>query len=613
LSVRADGRKIAGWAAGGILSVVGGVYLALHLRNGWIPWDAGSLALSAERVLMGELPHRDFPDLYTGGLTFLNAAAFRVLGVDLLSPRIVLLFAFAAWLSVLYHLSSRFLPKWLSALVVAVGIVWSVPNYPAPVPSWYNLFFATAGLLAIVIFSDGGGTRWVWLAGVCAGLSICAKIVGVFFAVGAAVFFLFYEQTSSERDPTGTGGYGYSALVLLFCAGLVLALTQLISRTGGSAQVFRFLAPMGALVSVLVVEEWRRRRSKRGLSSRYRSVLKLASYFLVGMSIPLLILSLPYILGGSVADLLEGVFIRPARRLEYAVRPAPPLLSIVSTLAVAGVLSLGLRLRPSHRWIHPPALLLIGTALLVSARSSLGTHAFVWFSAYNLTPLVVVAGCIWVATTTAPETTRRRVFALLSVTAGVGLVEFPYAFSMYFLYTAPLVFFTLAALVWQIGAGRFRTVAIGIPLVFYFAFGALLMNPYPPVGAGPRTAGETWTELALPRGNVRSSQVDSLVYGELVQIIQARSDRNLGYAGPDAPEVYFLAESSGGARGLFDFFHEGDGSPLDQPGYLDGFDLIVLNHAPQFSPQLPPETLERLSRQFPQSKPAGHFEVRWRE
>jgi len=159
VSVRANGRSIDVWALGGVLSIAGGSYLAVRLRNGWFPWDEGSLAVTAERVLMGELPHRDFPDLFTGGLTFLNAAAFRTLGVDLVSPRIVLLFAFVAWLSVLYYLSSHFLPRWLSALVVALGIVWTVPNCPASVPSWYNLFFATAGLLAIVIFSEGGGSR----------------------------------------------------------------------------------------------------------------------------------------------------------------------------------------------------------------------------------------------------------------------------------------------------------------------------------------------------------------------------------------------------------------------------------------------------------------------
>ena len=290
------------------------------------------------------------------------------------------------------------------------------------------------------------------------------------------------------------------------------------------------------------------------------------------------------------------------------------MLSVIPTLAVARR-SVPRTLTPAI----PPVdsslrfVLSIAAALLVAARFSSGGYVFVWFSAYHLTPLVVVAGCIWVALTAAPNRDRRRIFALLSITAGIGLVEFPYAYSMYFLYTAALVFLTLAALVWQIGAGRLRNVVVGIPAVFYFAFGVLLMNPHPPVGAGPRVANQRWAELALPRAGLRSSPADSLVYGELMRIIRAHSDRKLGYAGPDAPEVYFLAESSDAARVLFDFFQEEEGSPLDQPGFLDGFDLIVLNHKPQLSTKLPPETLERVARQFPHSQPAGHFEVRWKE
>ncbi|MFC1530938.1 hypothetical protein ACFL5T_01650 [Gemmatimonadota bacterium] len=613
MSVKVNRRKIHGWAAGGLLSVAGGSYLAVRLRNGWFPWDEGSLAVTAERVLIGELPHRDFPDLYTGGLTFLNAAAFRVLGVDLLSPRIVLLLAFVAWLCVLYCLSLRFLPLWLSALVVALGVVWSVPNYPAAVPSWYNLFLATAGLFALVVFSDGGRMRWVWLAGICAGLSICAKVVGVFFAVAAGLFFLFYEQTSTEHEPARTAGKAYSALVVVISAGLVVILFQFISRAGGAAQVLRFVVPMGALVSVLVIEELRRSRAKSGFRSRLRSVFRPAIAFLMGMSIPLLILSLPYVLSGSVADLVDGVFIRPVSRLEYAAQPAPPILSIFPTLSVAGILSLGLTLRSPHRWFHYALVLSIGAVILVAARFTWGAYMFAWFSAYHLTPLVIVAGCIWVAFAAAPNRDRRRIFALLSITAGVGLVEFPYAKSIYFLYTAALVFLTLAALVWQIGAGRLQKVAIGIPWAYYFAFGLLLMNPQPPGGGGPHLANQRWAELALPRARLRSSPSDSLVYGELLKIIREHRDRKLGYAGPDAPEVYFLAGSRDRAPVLFDFLQDGPGSPLDDPGYLSGLDLIVLNLEPEFSPELPPATLERLATQFPHSAAAGPFEVRWRE
>ena len=59
------------------LVVLSALYLAWQLDRGWVAHDEGTLAQSAERLLQGELPHRDFDELYTGGLTWLNAAAFR--------------------------------------------------------------------------------------------------------------------------------------------------------------------------------------------------------------------------------------------------------------------------------------------------------------------------------------------------------------------------------------------------------------------------------------------------------------------------------------------------------------------------------------------------------
>jgi hypothetical protein len=56
-----------------LIWLVSGVYLGLNLRRGWVPHDEGILAQAAERVLHGEMPHRDFNDRYTGGMTYVNA------------------------------------------------------------------------------------------------------------------------------------------------------------------------------------------------------------------------------------------------------------------------------------------------------------------------------------------------------------------------------------------------------------------------------------------------------------------------------------------------------------------------------------------------------------
>ena len=337
------------------------------------------------------------------------------------------------------------------------------------------------------------------------------------------------------------------------------------------------------------------------------------AFFLGGVAVPLLILSLPYFFSGAMSDLLEGVFIRPSRRFEFATKPPPPILTVVFTMAVAGVLYVGQRVRPSLRWVHYALLALIGTGVLVAARWSLGAYMFVMLSAYNATPLVIVVGCIWVTFTEAPDHHRRRIFALLSVTAGAAMVGFPYSSNTYFHYSVALMILTLAALLWRVGAPSLGKVAVVIPWAFYLAFGLLLMYSHRPGGGGPRAAGQRWAELALPRARLRTSPADSAVYGELVRIIGAQGDRTLGYAGPDVPEVYFLTQSRSADPILFDFLSAESGSPLDDPEFLRDSDLVVLNHRPSFSHPIRPSTLQRVASEFPLSATIGRFEVRWRE
>src|SRR6266568_1917134 len=128
-------------------------YVARHLKRGWVPHDEGTLGESAERVLNGELPHRDFDD-YTGGLTFLHALAFRELGISSASMRFVLFVFFVPWIPAIYYVASRFCSMYSAAAVTLLAVAWSVPNYPGPMPSWYNLFFAIFGVAAILRYLE---------------------------------------------------------------------------------------------------------------------------------------------------------------------------------------------------------------------------------------------------------------------------------------------------------------------------------------------------------------------------------------------------------------------------------------------------------------------------
>jgi hypothetical protein len=58
-----------------VVSLVSAVYVWRGLDRGWWPEDKGTLAEPAARILEGQLPHRDFVDAYTGGLSYLHAAS----------------------------------------------------------------------------------------------------------------------------------------------------------------------------------------------------------------------------------------------------------------------------------------------------------------------------------------------------------------------------------------------------------------------------------------------------------------------------------------------------------------------------------------------------------
>ena len=66
----------------GAVLAIAAVYVGIRIGSGWVPADDGILSQSSLRVMQGQLPHRDFAEIYTGGLSVVHALAFRVFGVS---------------------------------------------------------------------------------------------------------------------------------------------------------------------------------------------------------------------------------------------------------------------------------------------------------------------------------------------------------------------------------------------------------------------------------------------------------------------------------------------------------------------------------------------------
>jgi hypothetical protein len=155
-------------------------YLGANLNHGWLSYDDGALGQSAERVLHGEIPHLDFADPYTGGLAFLDALVFKIFGVQLIWLRLPLFVFFVLWVPAVYVIARQFLSPLASAGVTLVSVARSVPNYPAAMPSWYNLYFATFGVLAVAKYIRKPALHWLVLAGLAGGCSFLFQSVGLY-------------------------------------------------------------------------------------------------------------------------------------------------------------------------------------------------------------------------------------------------------------------------------------------------------------------------------------------------------------------------------------------------------------------------------------------------
>ena len=415
---------------------------------GWIPHDEGLMAQTAERVLRGELPHRDFDDTYTGGIAMMHAAAFHVLGTDLYSMRVVLLVFGIAVIPAIYYIAYQVASPTIAAFATWTAIAWSLPNYFAPLPSWYNLFLAIFGTCALVRFINTGRHRWLVLSGIVGGLSILIKIVGIYFVAGSLLFLLFREQevayeTTSHPSSSGNGTssgngirrrpglypFALSVAIGIFVAAVVI----LIRRRFTMMDAILFVVPSLALGTVLWVNEWR--PESYSSISRWRNALITLVVFVVGVCIPLAVFLVPYVATGSLFDLYRGVFISPQKRLDLVSHALPASSSLIALLPIALVL-MGQIPRKSilNGSLFTTIAVVIGV-LVVFAGGINSVYTGFWNSARPIVPLVVLIGC-WRLVVKSPngmsKEERQKLFVVLAMATTISFVQFPYSYGIYF-------------------------------------------------------------------------------------------------------------------------------------------------------------------------------------
>ncbi|MGE0157923.1 MAG: ArnT family glycosyltransferase [Gemmatimonadales bacterium] len=595
-------------------------YAALTIDRGWIPHDEGTLAQSALRALTGELPHRDFHDMYTGGLSYWHALSFVLFGIRLTSPRVLLLAAYAGFLVVSYAVARRFVTARPAAASVLLAGVWSVPNYPAAMPTWYNLFLAMLGLWCLMRFVESPRDGWLFACGVACGLSIVVKVVGL-YTLAATLIGLVLIESEAGRRPSAAGPTRptlYTGAVAVGLGVYVMLVFWLVRTRLDPASIVHFVAPSAV---VAAVASWCVTRSG-GIGTATERTLRLGRLVvpvLAGATLPVAIFLIPYVATGSLGDLLDGTLVLP-RRMEFAAaRPLP--LGLFWPTLVPLALAAGAAAGPPR--VRTPALAALAATLLLvlmlGARD--GVYRAVW-GGLVLTPSIATVAALVASLSGTPrgsgtEPDRRPLLAAL-VAAFLGtfvLVQYPFSGPVYFFYVAPLVVLAaLAAASLSPAPWRSPTAAL---YAFALLFGALRVGTGAlfPTAQGRHEPRPPLERLALERGGIRVPAADEQEYETVVGMLQQLAgESGTTFVTPDAPELYFLSGLRNPTPVLFDFFDEPEGRTERTLALLDreGVRVVALNRAPQVSGPPAPDLVAALERRYPRAASAGRFVVRWR-
>ena len=590
--------------------------MAKELKRGWVPHDEGTLAHSAERVLYGDVPHRDFDEIYTGGLSYLNAFAFRVFGTKLSSLRYVLYIFFLAWVPSVYYSASRFISPLIAGVVTLLAVAWGLPNYAAAVPSWYNLFFATFGIASVLRYIEIRNRLWLFVAGLCGGISFLFKVSGLFFIAGVLLFFPFAnEGAADERLVRPTERNLYRALLIVSILSYNALLVVFIRKGFSLVSVFYFLVPE---LAVTVAVLWQEFASESRRGRRFAVLFWDVAVFAVGVAVPVMGFLAPYVAGGFVSQFLYGVFVLPAKRFVFASHSQTPLWFFsglgADLVVIATIFVIGLRI---PRVIGSLVFAAV-PILLISARMETHIYRGLWIATWTLVPMVVVLGLIVLLNKSrfggVDDRRRQQVFLILSVTGACSLIQFPFAGGIYLCYVAPLLLLAMTAvlsIVRQIP--RFAVAGV---VVFFLLYAVFEVTPGFVYKMGNTYAPDIQSAtFTLPRaGSLLVDAADEEEYSDLSTIILEHARGPYLYCTPDCPEMYFLFGFRNPGRTLFDFFDEPVGRTSRILAALQehNVNLVVIRQAPSFSSQVPTDLRASLEQEFPNHTATQRFEVRWR-
>jgi hypothetical protein len=156
------------------------------------------------------------------------------------------------------------------------------------------------------------------VVGACAGLSILAKVIGVYFLLAACVALLFREQTRiipGAAGPAEAGGrrsaaIAYRAIIAVGMSAGVAVLAASVFRWHGMAGLLHLVLAIAMLAAVLVRNEVA--GPPGSAASRLGEHARLLMPVALGLAVTVGPFLAPYALSGSLGDLARGSLSCPA-------------------------------------------------------------------------------------------------------------------------------------------------------------------------------------------------------------------------------------------------------------------------------------------------------------
>ncbi len=592
--------------------VIAGIYVGFHIGSGWVPADDGTLGQSALRVLQGQLPHKDFGEVYTGGLSFIHALAFRTLGVNLMSLRICVFLFFLAWLPAVCSIAQRFVSPIAAGAITLLAVAWSYPNYPAAMPSWFNLFFATFGAAAVLRYLDAGKRRWLFAAGVCGGVSILIKVIGAYYIAGVLLFLAFREQSENQSGSGDEASAKQSLTYRVFSVGALLlflaVLVGVLRARLGMAELYEFVLPSTAVVGLIFLGE---REVRAGSAQRFRTMFRLAGPFLCGIASPIVVFLIPYARAGAVKSFFLGVTSSAIERSAGlgVIRPLG-MEKLIYVAPLVGILAAAMFWDKFQTKAIGAALGVGALVLVFKAAQSFDWVYGIWCSVVVLTPVVVTLGVVLVwsrrQTDLRTKLQREQVVLFVALAGTCSLTQFPFAAAIYLSYMIPLTLLAILAIV-STGKTQRGTYALAPVLGLYLAFGVVCLVP--------RYIYEiTWIvggmqTMQSPRAGGLKIE-EAAFFDRMVQFLQQHSPNGKMFAGNDCPELYFLT-------GLQNVAHDDGGETPEailKAIRSDDLNLVVVNDAPYFpGAAMRPDVKAEIAQRYPHTTRFGIFQVFWKQ